>query len=138
MHDNNTLQLLLSVLDVLDMNVERGEQTWDDFQALMADLPIEPHEARAIEALVAHIVAVHTRGPVPGSTPPTPTLETTMASSDDSKAALRREMLTRDIIPWRRFVEAGGDIRAVYREAIQHGDHDLALKASRALARRSR
>jgi len=62
-----------------------------------------------------------------------------MASpSDDSKAALRREMLTRDIIPWTHFVEAGGDIRAVYREAIQHGDNTLALKASRALARRSR
>jgi len=76
MHDNDTLQLLLSVLDVLDMNVDREDQTWDDFQALMADLPIEPHEARAIEALVAHIVAVGRRGPVPGSTPPTPTTET--------------------------------------------------------------
>jgi hypothetical protein len=62
MHDADTMHLLLSVLDVLDLNVDREDQTWEDFKHLMADLPIEPHEARAIEALVAHITAIRTRG----------------------------------------------------------------------------
>lgn len=48
----------------------------------------------------------------------------------------RYELLTAERINWARFVALGGDIEAVRREAIAHGDKRLARLAARALARR--
>lgn len=48
--------LLVDVLAVLDLNVERDEQTWDDVRALVADLPVTDSEWSAVESLVERLV----------------------------------------------------------------------------------
>ena len=48
----------------------------------------------------------------------------------------RYELLTDTRINWSRFLDIGGSIEAVIREASTHGDHELARKARRALERR--
>ena len=52
----DALTLLVDVLAVLDENVERDEQTWDDVRRLVADLPMTRSEWSAVESLVERLV----------------------------------------------------------------------------------
>jgi len=55
----DALTLLVDVLAVLDENVKRDEQTWDDVRRLVADLPVTHSEWSAVESLVERLVRLH-------------------------------------------------------------------------------
>jgi hypothetical protein len=56
---DHAADLLLTVLEVLDLNVERSEQTWDDVRRLVADLPVLRSEWDDVESLVERLVRLH-------------------------------------------------------------------------------
>ena len=56
---DHAADLLVDVLAVLDLNVERDEQTWDDVRRLAADLPVTDSEWSAVESLVERLVRLH-------------------------------------------------------------------------------
>jgi hypothetical protein len=57
---------------------------------------------------------------------------------EERKAQMIRDLLTHSRIPWTHFEALGGSIERAEREAILHGDHNLAARAARALQRRGR
>ena len=50
---------------------------------------------------------------------------------EERKAQMIRDLLTHSRIPWTHFEALGGSIERAEREALLHGDHNLAARAAR-------